>query len=154
MKLQWLYDVPSELREKIYEGLFASMSVDFVSNRENVPVKMTRTTPLNLFLSAKQIKEEAEPIFWRLASFTYRYWEPPQDQIPCVEYILPASHHFRYVQSLVIDGNLSSRNVEELIKLVIDPRKVGTEKHMQVLKINNHMNRIYGTSPSSHLTRS
>lgn len=77
MPWNWFDDVPPEIRNNIYHEFFKSMKLSNnvyqpdQRNDDGPQQKVLRSAPLNLFLSSKRCKEEAEPSFWALGCFTF-----------------------------------------------------------------------------------
>ncbi|KAK5937411.1 hypothetical protein PMZ80_010418 [Knufia obscura] len=72
MAIQWLHDIPPEIRFSIYEMLFKSLDLIVHNGRNCVQdcrTRSDRNTPTNLFLTCKAVKHEAEPIYMSKTNF-------------------------------------------------------------------------------------
>lgn len=135
MRFQWFANIPAEIRINIYTELFASTNVVYEFDRftygnEN---EESRKSPVNLLLSAKRVKEEAEPIFWQSATFYYGF-----------DHAIPSAHHIRHIQSLNVVGDLTASDIAELTTFLLRCPEDGVDKHVERYVIERYLDTTHG----------
>lgn len=117
MRLEWLSNIPAEIRTKIYQEFFASTSVYYKFDRQVVRDEEVRSAPWNLFLTAKHVKDEAQAMFWELSTFIFDH-----------DFDIPLQWHLWPIQSLIVRGDLPARLMVALTTLVLQPELQSEQK--------------------------
>lgn len=142
--------MPAELRSKVYEEFFKSANV---SNRFTEPVESKRSrrsremrkqislksAPLNLLLSSKRVKNEAEWYFW--SSSTFIYTAPPYALRS-----LPDPSQFDHVQSFKLRGCLLI--LREILDLLLGDTADGENRTIMSVEVETRLE-----MPEGKLTR-